>query len=177
MEKKFIINAFDLAQEYFKDKKDLSGQPYMYHMERIAAAIEKERDKKCADKESSLCLYYDKAIAVAFLHDIIEDTDCTEEILYEKGFDKEIVTAVIAITRRKDEQYYFDFIDRANKNDIARLVKIYDLEDNMDIRRLNKFGDYEQKRLKKYWYSWKYLRGEISSIVCNNIIHPDRLFR
>ena len=75
------------------------------------------------------------------------------------------------------EQYYFDFIDRVNGNDIARLVKIYDLEDNMDIRRLNKFGDYEQKRLKKYWYSWKYLRGEISSVVCNNTIHPDRLFR
>ena len=112
MEKKFIFDAFDLAQEYFKDKKDLSGRPYMGHMERIAAAIEKERDKNCADKESSLFLYYDKAIAVAFLHDIIEDTDCTEEILYEKGFDKEIVTAVIAITRRKDEQYYFDFIDR-----------------------------------------------------------------
>ena len=116
MGKKFIIDAFDLAQEYFKDKKDLSEQPYMYHMERIAAAIEKERDKKCADKESSLSLYYDKAIAVAFLHDIIEDSDCTEEILYEKGFDKEIVTAVITITRRKDEQYYFDFIDRANEN-------------------------------------------------------------
>ena len=90
MEKKFIFDAFDLAQEYFKDKKDLSGRPYMGHMERIAAAIEKERDKNCADKESSLFLYYDKAIAVAFLHDIIEDTDCTEEILYEKGFDKEI---------------------------------------------------------------------------------------
>ena len=86
MEKKFIIDAFDLAQEYFKDKKDLSGRPYMGHMERIAAAIEKERDKKCADKESSLSLYYDKAIAVAFLHDIIEDTDCTEEISPRRYF-------------------------------------------------------------------------------------------
>ena len=39
---------------------------------------------------------------------------------------------------------YFDFIERASKNDIGRIVKIYDLENNMDVRRLNKFGDYEQ---------------------------------
>ena len=32
----------------------------------------------------------------------------------------------------------------------------------MDIRRLKKFGDYEMKRLKKYWYSWKYLNREIT---------------
>ena len=47
----------------------------------------------------------------------------------------------------------------------------------MDIRRLKTFGDYEQKRLKKYWYSWKYLKGEISEIECNNTIHPNRKFR
>ena len=47
----------------------------------------------------------------------------------------------------------------------------------MDVRRLNKFGEYEQKRLKKYWYSWKFLKGEINELVANNEIHPDRKFR
>ena len=47
----------------------------------------------------------------------------------------------------------------------------------MDIRRLNKFGDYEQKRLKKYWYSWKFLKKEIDEVTANNEIHPDRKFR
>ena len=44
----------------------------------------------------------------------------------------------------------------------------------MDIRRLDEFGDYEQKRLKKYWYSWKFLKREISEVTANNSIHPDR---
>ena len=33
------------------------------------------------------------------------------------------------------------------------------------------------ERLKRYWYCWRYLQGKINSVSCNNIIHPDRLFR
>ena len=73
--------------------------------------------------------------------------------------DSIIIEAIKSVTRKKEEQYYFDFIERARNNDIGRLVKIYDLENNMDIKRLSTFGDYEQKRLKKYWYAWKYLKG------------------
>ena len=61
-----------------------------------------------------------------------------------------------------------------NKNDIGRIVKIYDLENNMDIRRLNKFGDYEKKRLNKYWWSWKFLKGDVSAVIANNNIHANR---
>ena len=146
-------------------------------MMRVWTAIEEEKNQKVSDENSTLALYYEKAIIVAILHDIVEDTDVTLEYLTNGGFDKEIVNAIDAITRRKEEQYYFDFIERVKKNDIAKLVKIYDLEDNMDSRRLKTFGDYEQKRLKKYWYCWKYLKGEIDSVTCNNTIHPDRLWR
>ena len=47
-------------------------------------------------------------------------------------------------------------------------VKIYDLEDNMNIKRLNKFDESDQKRLRKYFYCQKYLKGEISAVKCNN---------
>ena len=177
MDRGTISKAWQLAQKYFKDKTDKGGHPYMGHMERIAAVIEHEKKQKCADDKSTLALFYDKCIVVALLHDLLEDTDYTEQQLRDDGFDDEIVDAVVAITRRKDEQLYFEFIDRVSKNDIARLVKIYDLEDNMDIRRLSEFGDYEQKRLKKYWYCWKYLRGEINAVTCNNTIHPNNKIR
>jgi len=166
--------AYDLATKMFKDKVDKGGHPYIGHLVRVWESIENERRQKCEDNKSTLSLFYDKACVVAVLHDIVEDTDITLDDLKEKGFDDEIVVAVDAITRREDETKYFDFIERVKKNDIARIVKIYDLEDNMDIKRLNKFGDYEQKRLKKYWYCWKYLKGEITATECNNIIHPDR---
>lgn len=169
--------AYALVQKYFNDKKDAGGHDYISHLFSVVEGIEKEANFNVVDQSSSLGIFYKKAAIVGMLHDILEDTDCTEEELREIGCDDEIINAIKSVTRRKDEQYYFDFIMRAGKNDIGRLVKIYDLENNMDVRRLSKFGDYEQKRLKKYWYSWKYLKGEINELLANNTIHPDRLWR
>jgi len=169
--------AFDLVNKYFKDKNDAGGHDYISHLFSVEEGIEKEANFYVVDPSSSLGIFYKKAMIVGLLHDILEDTDCTEEELREIGCDDEMIDAIKSVTRKKEEQYYFDFIERVKKNDIGRLVKIHDLENNMDIKRLNKFGDYEMKRLKKYWYSWKYLRGEITAIECNNNIHPDRLYR
>ena len=96
---------------------------------------------------------------MALLHDIIEDTDMTRDMLSKEGIDDiEILDAIESVTRQKNEKY-FDFIKRVSKNNIGRIVKIYDLENNMDIKRLNTFGEYEKKRLNKYWWSWRYLLG------------------
>lgn len=173
-------DVLDFIQDKFQGKKDKGGTDYIQHLWNVADAVETEgklRSNYYGYDETSLGMFYHKAFIVALLHDILEDTDATARDLKELGCDDEIINAVVAITRKTDEQYYFDFIERVKKNDIARLVKIKDLEHNMDIKRLNKFGDYEQKRLKKYWYCWKYLKGEISDIECNNTIHPDRKFR
>ena len=169
--------VIDIINKYFKDKKDKGGNDYVNHLYAVASSIEKESLHNCTDKNSSLGIYYRKAAIVGLLHDIFEDTECTENELRELGCDDEIINAIKSVTRKKEEQYYFDFIERARNNDIGRLVKIYDLENNMDIKRLSTFGDYEQKRLKKYWYAWKYLKGEITSVVANNAMHPDRLYR
>ena len=169
--------AYDLVSEVFKDKVDKGGKPYIGHLTRVWSSVEKEKEQKCLDEDSTLSLFYEKACVVALLHDIVEDTDITLDDLRAEGFDGEILVAVDAITRRKEENKYFDFIERVKKNDLARIVKIHDLEDNMDIRRLTKFEDYEQKRLKKYFYCWKYLKGEIIGMQCNNIIHPDRMIK
>ena len=64
--------------------------------------------------------------------------------------------------QKSNERNYLDFIKRASKNDIGRIVKKYDLENNMDIRRLKSFTNNDMKRLSKYWYSWMFLKGEIT---------------
>lgn len=171
------IKVIELLNKYFKGKKDKGGNDYQKHLYSVAGAIQDEEYREVLDNDSSLATYYRKATIVALLHDILEDTECTEDELHRIGCDDEIINAIKSVTRKKDEQYYFDFIERARKNDIGRLVKIYDLENNMDVRRLDKFGDYEQKRLRKYFYCWKYLKGKISAIECNNTIHPDRLLK
>lgn len=175
--RKVLFNVDTLIEKWFKDKKDKGGHPYINHLYAVAANVDKEIKRKVVDNRSSLAIFYRKAYIVSLLHDILEDTECTEQELRDAGCDDEIIYAIKAITRNKNGQYYFDFIQRVSNNDIARIVKIYDLEDNMDIKRLIKLDDNDLKRIKKYWYCWKYLKREISEIECNNTIHPDRLFR
>ena len=137
--------AVTLIGRHFLDKEDLGGSPYLEHLEAVA--------KSMTTKEETI---------VALLHDILEDTNCTEEELVSIGCDDKIMNAIKSITRRPDEANYSEYIIRVSENEIAKTVKIADLEHNMDIRRLKKFGDREAKRLKKYFYSWKYLKGDIT---------------
>ena len=175
--KKIERNTIGLINMYFRDKIDKGGNSYIKHLWSVAEAIEREALAEVVDPNSSKGIFYKKAFIVALLHDILEDTDTTEDELHKIGCDDEMIEAIKSVTRNKDERYYFDFIERASKNDIGRIVKKYDLENNMDIRRLKTFSDDDLKRLKKYWYSWMFIKGEITAIEANNAIHPDRLFR
>jgi len=67
---------------------------------------------------------------VAWLHDVIEDADITAEDLLYYGVDPMVVTAVVAMSRKEDENY-FDYMLRAAACPIARPVKAADLRDNM----------------------------------------------
>jgi (p)ppGpp synthase/HD superfamily hydrolase len=93
---------------------------------------------------------------VALLHDIVEDTDVTLEMLEELGFSEFIIKAVSCLTHQEGESYE-DYVRRAAKNPISREVKLADLEDNMDIRRLEFITEEDLSRLDKYRIAWKYL--------------------
>lgn len=146
----------ELVNKYFSNSVDKGGNQYQKHLYTVA-----ERAKEFATKYPNPIFDAQEAYTVGLLHDILEDTDCTEQELIDAGCSDKIINAIKAVTRRKDESYYFDFIKRVSENLLAKTVKIADLENNMDITRLNKFGEHEMKRLKKYWYSWKYLRGDL----------------
>jgi phage FluMu protein gp41 len=51
-------------------------------------------------------------------------------------------------------------VERVGTNPIARQVKIADLEDNMNVRRINQLGPKELERLEKYHRAWCVLTGE-----------------
>lgn len=103
---------------------------------------------------TNMCSHLQKKL----LHDTIEDTCVTPQLLKNMGFDDEIVEAVLALSRHADETYA-EFIFRASQNKIAKEVKIADLEDNMDIRRLNDITEKDMIRLQNYLHSWQYLQG------------------
>jgi len=71
----------------------------------------------------------------AILHDVVEDTKITLVDLRRLCYPEEVVDAVDAISRRKDEEGakedYLEYILRVKDNDIARIVKFFDITHNL----------------------------------------------
>ena len=146
LEKHFLMDynelydkAMQIAVRAHKSQKDKAGHDYIQHPIRVS--------ERCDDPRAKI---------VALLHDTIEDTDVTADYLREEGFTEEIVEAVLAVTRREGEEYN-DYVRRAAQNELGRMVKRADLEDNMDIRRLPELTDRDVERLRKYLRAWQYI--------------------
>lgn len=146
--------AIDIATEAHKNQKDKVGKPYITHVMRVM--------ERCKTEEEKI---------VAALHDVVEDTSTTLDDLKKSGFDESIISAVDAITQRQGEEKTV-YIERVKANPIALRVKINDLEDNMDIRRLPELKDKDVERLKGYLLTYRMLLNEISS---NGKSHMDEL--
>ena len=98
----------------------------------------------------------------AVMHDVVEDSDWTLERLRTEGFSEEVLEAIECLTH-KDGESYDDFIERVRTNSVASRVKIADLEDNMNIRRISKLTSGDLQRLEKYHKVWCVLTNERNS--------------
>jgi len=92
----------------------------------------------------------------ALLHDVVEDSPWTLGQLREAAFDPAIVDAVDCLTKREGESYQ-ELIARAASNPLAQVVKLADLEDNMDMRRMDTINESDLERLRKYRAAWESL--------------------
>ena len=86
---------------------------------------------------------------VAYLHDVVEDTNITLADLKEVGFDNDVIEAIDAITKR-DGENYDDYIYRVSHNKIAKQVKIADMTHNSDITRFDNPSQKDIERCEKY---------------------------
>lgn len=96
------------------------------------------------------------AMIVAVLHDVVENTAWTLEQLRERGFSEVVLAAIDCVTNCTGESYE-QFIERVQTNSTAKEVKIADLEDNMNIRRMKEIKLRDLERLEKYHKSWTIL--------------------
>ena len=126
-----LETALKIAVEAHFGQKDKGGRPYIFHPLRVAA--------RCAGK----------AKVAALLHDTVEDTSVTFEQLAELGIDGEVLAAVRLLTHDKSVPY-LDYVRKVKENPIAREVKLSDLRDNMDLKRLKSLTDEDIRRIKKY---------------------------
>ena len=78
------------------------------------------------EHSSDDCIY-----VVALLHDVVEDGYASFEQLQKLyGLNAEQMSALDAITRRQGETY-FDYIARCKQNEMAKIVKLADLQHNI----------------------------------------------
>lgn len=94
--------------------------------------------------------------AVAYLHDVVEDTKYTLQDLRNLGFGVDIVEAVNAITHYAGEPYR-DYIDRVKTNELAWRVKFFDLLHNISRNHTIEDKERRERLLKKYTRAVTYL--------------------
>lgn len=140
-----LDKAIAIAAQAHRGQKDRTGAPYILHPLRMMFRFGSETE-----------------MIVAVLHDVVEDSpDWDLERLRREGFSEEIVQAIDHLTRREDESYQA-FVERSGQDPLARRVKLADLEDNMNVTRLNSLTEPDQARLARYHRAWVKLTGSTS---------------
>ena len=150
-----LETALQVAMDAHVGQTDLAGQPYILHPLRVMHAVS---------------AWGERAQVVALLHDVVEDCPVDwpmERVVEFCHLGPAELAALQAITKKPRERYRI-YLDRVDRNQLARIVKLADLRDNMDITRLrleqlqgssapSYFTPKVIKRLEKYLDAWGYL--------------------
>ena len=131
--------AYAIALVAHKGQVDKAGVDYINHPLAVSSKVKG-----------------DNAKIVALLHDVVEDTKVTLDDL-RLFFDDEIVEAINLLTH-KEEDDYMTYLAKIKENELARMVKLADLENNMDLSRLPNPTEFDYQRLEnKYKPAYKFL--------------------
>ena len=98
----------------------------------------------------------EEAMIVAVLHDVVEDTNWTIEKLREEGFSIPVLIALDILTHKREDTYD-EYIQMISHNELARAVKLKDLEHNSRITRMKGLRKKDFDRLEKYHKAYTYL--------------------
>lgn len=127
-----LEKAIEIAVEAHRGQIDKAGKIYILHPMRVMLRGRNETE-----------------MIVGILHDVVEDTPVTLEMLQLEGFSAEVLHAIDCITKEKGEAYGH-FIDRVMTDPLATQVKVYDMEDNMNRDRIPFPSAKDEQRFAKY---------------------------
>ena len=141
---KIILDrAKEIARTAHEGQVDKAGKPYIEHPMRVMN-MGKSMEEKIA----------------GVLHDVVEDSEWTFEMLEKEGIPKDVMDALRCVTKLSEDEDYDHFIARVKTNQLAVKVKLNDLKDNMDITRLEEVTEKDLARLNKYIRSYRQLTEE-----------------
>jgi (p)ppGpp synthase/HD superfamily hydrolase len=144
-----IEQALEMAVHAHADQTDKAGRPYILHVLRVAMRV--------IAREPSVA--NDELFAIALLHDVVEDSTITVEDIASE-FGDTIAAAVDALTRRENESYLQSYLPRLATNAAARLVKIADLQDNLDPMRPQTLPMENAERIVRYTTALSILKAK-----------------
>ncbi len=127
-----LERAIEIAARQHTGQIDKAGEPYILHPLRVMFTVNTPSER-----------------IAAVLHDVVEDTPVTLEELIQEGFADEVIEAVRALTKTKGESR-LEAAKRAAANPIARVVKLADLSDNMNLDRISQPTEKDFARLEEY---------------------------
>ncbi|MEN1729275.1 MAG: HD domain-containing protein [Pseudomonadota bacterium] len=139
-----LERAIEIAARAHAGQVDKAGQPYILHPIHVMLRVKSEEER-----------------IAAVLHDVVEDCEVTMEDLQREGFTAAVLEAVDALTKL-DGETRIEAARRAVVNEIARVVKLADNAENMDMRRIPNPGPKDFDRLEQYRQVRSILLGEVS---------------
>jgi (p)ppGpp synthase/HD superfamily hydrolase len=136
-----LATAIHFAAEKHVLQTDKGGRSYILHPLRMMMRLRTNDDE---------------LMAIAVLHDVVEDCKVSFDELRNIGMTERVIAGVAALTKQNGETYE-QFIDRTTGNRDAMLVKREDLRDNSDITRLKGISEKDITRMAKYMAAFQKL--------------------
>lgn len=119
----FLSRAITFATNAHKDQNRRDGSPYILHPMRVMMQVYR--------KLSDLGVVPHIPAAAAVLHDVVEDCGVSIDHIRAQ-FGNRVADLVRALSRQKDESYP-EFILRVSRaGDMADVIKIEDIRDNLE---------------------------------------------
>ncbi len=139
-----LQRAIEIAIDAHKGTHDKAGSLYILHPLRVMLSLETEDE-----------------MIVGVLHDVVEDCPpWSFEALAAEGFSETVIEALKSVTKHSDDRDYTAFIERSKSNPVGRKVKVADISDNLNVKRLNEVAPRDAERLTKYLNALKFLKSE-----------------
>lgn len=148
-----IASAIRYIKRAHMGQKDMGGKPYWTHPMRVMTLL--GRSASVTEKHAAL------------LHDVIEDTETTFDDLRRVGFHTDVLVAVELLTRPAGLTYQ-RYINRLilSGNVAAMRVKLADLLDNMDERRIISNEKRHARLLSRHRKAERLIRKHLPKALC-----------
>jgi (p)ppGpp synthase/HD superfamily hydrolase len=134
MEQVMLSKMLSMAAFFHASAYDKHGKPYFLH---VCTVMHKLRS---TDEELN---------CIAVGHDLLEDTSVTAEMLRQDGFTERVIFGIECLTKVKGESPE-EYLAKVLSNRDSCLVKLSDLQHNMDPRRIKGLRPKDIQRTIKY---------------------------